>query len=674
MTSTAIAAPKPSEQTKAIPYKRAEVIALAEKVADYQLATMAGGFVPLNASGDTPHKTGWVQGALFVGLTDLADRSDNPIYKQTIIARGMGNKWQLGSRTYHADDHVIGQSYLWASRNGAGSAAIAPLKERFDRILAHPPTVGLEHRDYSDPRGVDCDQRWCWSDAIFMAPAAWLELSKLTGDLKYADYAKREFSATTAYLYDKDEHLYYRDSRFFNRRGPSGEKVFWSRGDGWVHAGLARMIPLLPEGDPGRVEMETVFKEMSAKLIQIQKPDGYWSPSLLADPATSRPESSGTGFFTYGLAWGIKAGLLDRKTYEPAVRKGWTALTRSVHPDGKLGYVQPVGDRPENVSYDDTQFYGVGAFLLAATAVADLDLKPGKDLTVPSASAPRAQAVLNVQQGGTLKDNRLQGGTFKLMDSYAVPADHFLHDGLMAFEGLGWESDLIGYRIYLDERMAIDIFGKRTPDAVLHTLGKGADDYHDMAPWGMDIFKVGNTVGLGSVGRLRDNKAVQLGKSAISVRVIGNDPAQAITEVKNADLDGGKTDLTTQFSIRSGSALTRVSAKATGAGDPFVTGVIKHPGVTVITSDADPNGWAYVATWGKQSLVNDDLGIAVFYKPAAVTGAPSDDGASLYVTFKDPKLMDYAFGAAWVQDRQGVGSLEDFRSWLNERRVELSSQ
>lgn len=384
----AFAAPKPPAETVqvAIPYKTDEVLVLAERVAQYQLANMAGGAIPNKASPDTPNKTGWVQGALFVGLTEMAEHSKNPIYRQTILARGEANKWQLGPTIYHADDHVIGQSYLWASQNGAGPEAIAPLKERFDTILAFPPEVGLKHREYTDPRGVDCDERWCWSDALFMAPAAWLELSKVTGDPKYADYAKKEFIATTDYLYDPQEHLYFRDSRFFDRRGPNGEKVFWSRGDGWVFAGLARMIPLLPEGDPGRVRMETVFKEMAAKLKAIQKPDGYWSPSLLSDPTKSLPESSGTGFFTYGFAWGIKAGLLDSGAYEPVVRKGWTALVRAVHPNGKFGYVQPVSDRPESVGYDDTQFYGVGAFLLAATAVADLNLKPGKDLTVQAAA------------------------------------------------------------------------------------------------------------------------------------------------------------------------------------------------------------------------------------------------------------------------------------------------
>jgi rhamnogalacturonyl hydrolase YesR len=380
----ALAAPArtSAETAVAAPYARADVMRLAEKVADYQLATMAAGYVPPNTSRDTADQKGWVQGALFVGLTDLADRSANPAYRQAIVARGLANKWELGERFYHADDHVIGQAYLWAMQNGVGAEAIGPLRKRFDAILAHPPKVGLEHAEYTDPRGVDCDQRWCWSDALFMAPAAWLELSTVTGDPRYAAYAKSEFAAVTDYLYDRDEHLYYRDSRFFSRRGPNGEKVFWSRGDGWVFAGLARMIPLLPAGDPDRLKMEAVFKEMAGKLAAIQKPDGYWSPSLLADPTKSPPESSGTAFFTYGMAWGVKTGLLDRKTFEPTVRKGWVALTRAVHPDGKFGYVQPVSDRPESVSYDDTQFYGVGAFLLAATAVADLDLKPGRDPTV----------------------------------------------------------------------------------------------------------------------------------------------------------------------------------------------------------------------------------------------------------------------------------------------------
>ena len=197
-------------------------------------------------------------------------------------------------------------------------------------------------------------------------------LSAATGDSRYAAYAHAEFKATTDYLYDPKERLFYRDSRFFEQRDADGRKLFWSRGNGWVFAGLARVLTILPLEDPARPMYETLYREMAARLKAIQKADGYWSPALLADPTRTPPESSGTGFFVYGVAWGVKAGLLAREDYEPVVRAGWTALARAVREDGMLGSVQQVSDRPEQVSPNDTQFYGVGAFLLAGSAVYDL--------------------------------------------------------------------------------------------------------------------------------------------------------------------------------------------------------------------------------------------------------------------------------------------------------------
>lgn len=370
-SAAAAPTPAPAPAPPQVSFKPAAVMALAERAADYQLASMAAGWVPANAAYETPDPKGWVQGAFFVGLTDLAARSSRPIYRQTVLLRGLANGWKLDRRLYHADDQVIGQAYLWAAANGAGAAALTPTREALDQILAKRPRVPL---GFYTEAGVDCQTRWCWCDALFMAPPLWAGMSRATGDARYASYAKEELAATTAFLFDPREHLYYRDSRFFERRGPDGEKIFWSRGNGWVFAGLARTLDALPKDDPGRPAIETTFRQMAAKLRAIQKPDGYWSPSLLANPAKSLPESSGTAFYTYGFAWGVRTGLLERTGYEPVVRRGWRALAASVHPDGKVGHVQPIGDSPDKVSHDDTQYYGVGAFLLAAVAVADLRL------------------------------------------------------------------------------------------------------------------------------------------------------------------------------------------------------------------------------------------------------------------------------------------------------------
>jgi rhamnogalacturonyl hydrolase YesR len=348
-------------------------IEAATRLARWQLARLRDTSHISRATGETTNTRGWEQAAFWVGMTALADAGGPPDVKAAIVEMGRTNGWTPGARPFHADDLAITQSYLWAARNGAGATAAAPTRRAFDYIVAHPPKVGLAF--YQPPAGYDgteCLPRWCWSDALFMAPPAMLELSRQTGDARYRDYAMRELWATSDFLFDPAQHLFYRDSRFFDRRDDQGRKLFWSRGNGWVFAGLARMIPLLPKDSPDQRRMKALFVEMAERLKTLQKPDGFWAPSLLA-PDGSPPESSGTAFFTYGTAWGISAGLLDEQSYGPVVRRGWAALLGALQPDGRLGWVQQVSDRPEKVEARDTQYYGVGAFLLAATAVADLE-------------------------------------------------------------------------------------------------------------------------------------------------------------------------------------------------------------------------------------------------------------------------------------------------------------
>jgi rhamnogalacturonyl hydrolase YesR len=362
----------PALASSADSHARRDTLKIAAKVANWQLARMDAAHIS-SFNEETRDPKSWEQGAFWVGMTRLADVSGEKRFREAILAMGRANQWQPGPRIYHADDHVIGQAYLWAATHGAGPEAIAPLKSVFDSILAKPAIVHLSF--YIPPSGYGdtaCLQRWCWCDALFMSPPAWLELGKQTGERRYVDFALAEFWSTTAFLFDPAESLYFRDSRFFERRDEKGRKLFWSRGNGWVFAGLANMLEALPVDHPDRPGIEKLFREMAEKLKSIQKPDGYWAPSLLG-PENSPAESSGTGFYVYGLAWGVKHKLLDAAEYRPAVDKGWAALKRAVAKDGKLGWVQQVSDRPENVTETDTQFYGVGAFLLAASAVASLE-------------------------------------------------------------------------------------------------------------------------------------------------------------------------------------------------------------------------------------------------------------------------------------------------------------
>jgi rhamnogalacturonyl hydrolase YesR len=347
-------------------------IDIAVPVAKWQLARMESSDQISRATSETRNPRAWEQAVFWIGMTALADAHGPPEIRQAILDMGRANEWSPARRPFHADDLVITQSYLWAARHGAGDAAIGPARTAFDYIVTHPPRVTLAF--YQPPSGyndTECLKRWCWCDALFMAPPAMVELSKQTGDRRFRNYAMQEYWATVDFLYDPAEHLFYRDSRFFERRDSKERKQFWSRGNGWVFASMPRIIPSLEAKGADRQRMEALFREMAEKLKTLQKPDGYWPPSLLA-PEDSPPESSGTGFFTYGIAWGIRAGLLDRRAYEPTARRGWDALVRAIQPDGRLGWVQQVSDRPEKVEANDTQYYGVGAFLLAATAISAL--------------------------------------------------------------------------------------------------------------------------------------------------------------------------------------------------------------------------------------------------------------------------------------------------------------
>lgn len=373
---TSTMAPTTASTAQAPALDRARILATTARVADWQLANLGDLSYMPRAYKSVADPRGWEQATFWVALTELADRSSDARYREAIFATGRQQGWRLGDRLHHADDHLIGQAWLWASANGAGPEAVAPMRASLDRMLADPQTGSLEFIAPAQGGDPACTTRWCWCDAIFMAPTTLTALSKASGNPRYGDFAHREFDAVTDYLYDPGEKLYYRDSRFKTRRDPNGAKLFWSRGNGWVMAGIARIIDNLDAADPRRARYVSLFREMAGRIVTLQRTDGYWAPSLLGDRETAPIETSGTGFFTYSLAWGANRGLLDRAAYEPAIVRGWNALERAVEPDGRLGWVQQVSDRPDDVKREDAQFYGVGALILAGTEVADMVGRP----------------------------------------------------------------------------------------------------------------------------------------------------------------------------------------------------------------------------------------------------------------------------------------------------------
>ncbi|ROQ18636.1 rhamnogalacturonyl hydrolase YesR [Marinimicrobium koreense] len=351
----------------------------ANLVADWQLAQYdlkTNNFREEERASELPQ--GWVNATLNIGLMHWAEQSGQTEYRTAVKNLSEVNRWQLGPRVYDADDHAMGQVYIDLYRQHDEARMIEHTQEVLDEVVSNPSDVDLAFIDDERDRLVvgdrvfndqECRKRWCWADAIFMAPPVFFDLSRLTGDPRYAEFAHEEFWATTEYLYNEDEHLYLRDSRYFERRDDEGRLIYWGRGNGWTLAGIARILDQMPEDFEEREGYERIYREMAARLVKLQHADGNWRSSLLARDEAPAPESSGTGLLVFALAWGLNNDLLEGEQYRQSVELGWGALVNAVQPSGKLGWVQQVGFAPGSATAEDTQLYGVGALLLAASEV-----------------------------------------------------------------------------------------------------------------------------------------------------------------------------------------------------------------------------------------------------------------------------------------------------------------
>lgn len=214
---------------------------------------------------------------------------------------------------------------------------------------------------------------WWWADGLYMVMPVMTKLYKVTGNEKYLDKLYEYLQYSDSIMYDEDAQLYYRDAKYVypKHKTRNGKKDFWARGDGWVFAGLAKVLQDFPKDSRQRDFFEKRFRAMAESLAATQQPEGYWTRSIFDPEQAPGPETSGTSFFTYGFLWGINNGMLDKQKYLPVVNKAWGYLSDiALQENGSVGYVQPIGEKAipgQVVDKNSTADFGVGAFLLAAS-------------------------------------------------------------------------------------------------------------------------------------------------------------------------------------------------------------------------------------------------------------------------------------------------------------------
>jgi unsaturated rhamnogalacturonyl hydrolase len=312
----------------------------------------------------------WTRAVYYEGLMALYSVDKQARYYDYAVDWGQKHQWGLnrGIETRNADNQCAGQAYLALYQLDPKPERLHDIKASID-LTVHSP-------------GVD---DWWWIDALQMAMPIYARLGAMTTDTAYYEKMYRMYSyAKTKQggngLYNPQDQLWWRDKDFVPPyREPNGEDCYWSRGNGWVVAAMVRVLEILPAGAPHRAEYEQMYLAMMKALPRLQRPDGYWNVSLHDATHFGGKELTGTALFTYGMAWGIRQGLLDKATYTPIIAKAWHAMSiECVHPDGFLGYVQGTGKEPKDgqpVSYTskpDFDDYGLGCFLLAGSELCKL--------------------------------------------------------------------------------------------------------------------------------------------------------------------------------------------------------------------------------------------------------------------------------------------------------------
>lgn len=316
-----------------------------KKVADWELARVQA----------QPPSRSWDFGVLDIGLMAAARLLHDERYSQYVISVGAHFGWKLERTMVPANDFAMAQAYEEVYRSSHKEAFIAPARRQFDDLLALP----------SNPE----TPAWGWSDALFLVPAAGVQLSEITGDDTYNAYVDREWGKAGKALYDKQKHLFAHDASQLYKREKNGEKFFSSRGNGMAMAGTVRVLADLPSDDPLRPQYIALLQQMAPAVAAAQQSDGLWRPGMLDAASYPLPEVSGSALFTYALAWGISHRMLDADRYLPVVERGWAGLLAHVYADGRLGCIQPIDESPAEYKPGSSYNYGVGAFLLAGAEV-----------------------------------------------------------------------------------------------------------------------------------------------------------------------------------------------------------------------------------------------------------------------------------------------------------------
>lgn len=292
---------------------------------------------------------------------------------------------------------------------------------------------------------------------------------------------------------------------------------------------------------------------------------------------------------------------------------------------------------------------------------------PGQAIKYPK----RTYAELSHKIGGHFEGHEYKGDFSWVKPNYLRVPDNFRdHAYYIKYEGPGWESDRVGFRFYLDQRNAIDVFGKKTPGIVLPFVGvDNYETYHHPAIWGMDNMKVGSALGIGSIAVWDGQQAVRVEKTDSVVCYIpadGKVRSQVMTNYYGWDANGTKCNLKSLISIDAGSRASHIELLSDKEIKDLATGINKDKNAEFFTNINPQSEWSYIATFGKQSLNDDNLGLALFVRTKQIKAITEDSRNHVVILSPEKEYVDYYIMPAWESDWEQVVTKADFLKCIEE--------
>ncbi len=336
-------------------------------------------------------------------------------------------------------------------------------------------------------------------------------------------------------------------------------------------------------------------------------------------------------------------------------------------------------DTPLPCQADDVDGDGVWDELFAPLSLAPKEQKKLSLRFVDPAEYPEFETRTNIRLGDASKPgypdlssgNRLEGISYY---NYAGNTDsHF------QMEGVAWENDQVGFRNYMDQRNGMDIFGKLTHEMVLDSVGiKNKESYHNEAAWGMDVLKVGTSLGAGAIGYMYNDSIYRVGDNGsgnCQTVFEGSQRSRFNLSFSNWKVDGSAIDVLQHVDISAGKHYyqSQVSYSGNDSDLDLVAGIVNMKSSELHVLKLGKNHTALL-THDLQAEDHSMLAMALLIPNEYLLkyGETRESGEGIIQTYYavldaspgDP--VPYRFYALWEKEDPRWASLDQVSKFLEE--------